>query len=146
MRGCSVVVVSSLAHLQFKLSVLVLSSVSELRKRPEACCTAVHSIPHSRYKCVRAHAHTHAHSSWHRPGGVCCSAHLVCVRCRHVAPPPASSAPNRPNYHVNGVHCDELVRSLPQFPRRQIINTLTQLQQSSDIFEADKNCYKTVVS
>lgn len=57
-------------------------------------------------------------------------------------------AANHPtgSYHVTGVHRDELVRSLPQFPRRRIINTLTQLQQSSDIFEADKNCYKAVVS
>ena len=78
---------------------------------------------------------------------------LLCVNCSGVqrvtcSPPPVFVAASHPtgSYNVTGVHRDELVRSLPQFPRRRIINTLTQLQQSSDIFEADKNCYKAIVS
>ena len=68
-----------------------------------------------------------------------CDVWCMCSSC---------TAANHPSgsYNITGVHRDELVRSLPQFPRRRIIDTLTQLQQSSDIFEAEKNCYKAVVS
>lgn len=62
------------------------------------------------------------------------------------AVPPAATKHSNGSYNVNGVHCDELVRSLPQFPRRRVMDALAQLQQSSDIYEAERNCYKTVVS
>ena len=84
----------------------VLQSIVALTQGTSVCA---HTHTHTRvHACTLAHTHT---PQFMAQAVVCvpqCSSG-VCVRCRHVAPPPASSAPNHPNHPL-------LLHLPPQLP------------------------------